>query len=96
MKESGYDKLWGWFGLSYASWLTLPRCVMHAMPDEWQARMAQLLNELDDAFDYGEEGFETSVSAKRNGKFIRMPSWCSRSFYRHPDEKVINSLRRTK
>lgn len=25
-------------GLSYASWLTLPRVLMQAMPDEWQER----------------------------------------------------------
>ena len=28
-----------WFGLSYASFLTLPRVLMEAMPEEWQRKM---------------------------------------------------------
>jgi len=45
--KKGYDKLWSWFGLSYASFLTLPRVMMHEMPDEWQGKMADLLEEWD-------------------------------------------------
>lgn len=32
----GENALWLWFGLSRASWLTLPRVLMHEMPDEWR------------------------------------------------------------
>ena len=28
----GRNKLWQYFGLSYATWLTLPRVLLHAMP----------------------------------------------------------------
>lgn len=42
MGGPGYDALWGWFGLSRASFLVLPRVLMHEMPDDWQLRMAAL------------------------------------------------------
>lgn len=97
MKESGYDRLWGWFGLSYASWLTLPRALMHAMPDDWQMRMAKLLEEYNETFDTSEAGVDgVYVSAKKDGKFVPLPAWTSRSFYRHPNESVINSMRKKK
>jgi hypothetical protein len=35
-KNVGREKLWDWFGLSYASWLTLPRVLMHEIPNEWR------------------------------------------------------------
>lgn len=41
-----------WFGLSYAQFLTIPRLVMENMPLEWQRKMAVLLEELDDTFDW--------------------------------------------
>jgi len=93
--ENGHDALWGWFGLSYASFLTLPRCLMHAMPDKWQAKMAALLHEYDETFDTSECGIDgIYVSAKLDGKFCKLPDWTSRQFYRHPDQDVIDSLRR--
>lgn len=42
----------GWFGLSYASWLVLPRLILQGMPPEWQAKMIALLKEMDDTFDW--------------------------------------------
>jgi hypothetical protein len=35
-----------WFGLSYASWLTIPRIVLESMPEEWQCKMVELINDL--------------------------------------------------
>jgi hypothetical protein len=93
-EQDGHDALWGWFGLSYACWLTMPRVLMHAMPDEWQAQMAKLLREFDDEFDWCD--FQTWVSAKRDGKFCQLPYWCSRQSYRHPNKSMIDSLRRKK
>jgi hypothetical protein len=78
----GHDALWGWFGLSYASWLTLPRILMHEMPDEWQARMAALLHEYNETFP-NQPPYGTTVRATTaNGKITRMPDWISE--YRHP------------
>jgi hypothetical protein len=41
-----------WFELTYAQYLTIPRSVLQSMPDEWQARFVQCLEELDEAIDW--------------------------------------------
>lgn len=87
----GYSKLWGWFGLSYASWITIPRVLAHAMPDKWQEKMAKLLNEYDEYWDFSKIDLSVHVSTKRNGKFINI---CSElGDYRHPDNEYIESLK---
>jgi hypothetical protein len=85
----GYDALWGWFGLSYASWLPLPRVLMHEMPDDWQARMAVLLEEFDAAFKNVPQ-YEVQIQLKRNGRFVPMPDWIA---YRHPDRETIEGFK---
>jgi hypothetical protein len=87
----GYNKLWLWFGLSRASWLTLPRSLMHQMPDEWQSKMADLLDEFDDTFDSSEMP-SPIVNARKNGRFTRWPYWILN--YRHPDKSLINQLKK--
>jgi len=32
----GRERLWNWFGCSRASWLTMPRVMMHAMEWRWK------------------------------------------------------------
>jgi len=85
----GHDALWGWFGLSRASWLVLPRVLVHEMPDDWQARMAVLLDEFDAVFKnvplYG-----VQVQLKRAGKCVPMPDWIR---YRHPDRATIETFK---
>lgn len=44
----GNDALHLWFGLSYASYLVVPRAILQSMPDDWQGRLAALLNEADE------------------------------------------------
>ncbi|KAF0136966.1 MAG: hypothetical protein FD152_772 [Xanthobacteraceae bacterium] len=88
---SGEQRLWRWFGLSRASWLTLPRVLMHDMPPEWQDKMARLLEEFDDTFDWIDD-FQCWVQAKRGNRFIPLPeSLCN---YRHPRD--IEQYRRVK
>lgn len=87
----GYEALWNFFGLSYASWLTLPRVMMHEMPDDWQARMAVLLHEFDDIYNWPESIDRLTVSVKRGNKFAPMPAWLA---YRHPDIATIESFKR--
>ena len=89
--RDGYDRLWLWFGLSRASWLTMPRVMMHEMTDEWQNKMAELLEEWDETWD-SHEFPEPSVSAKSGNKFTRWPSWLLN--YRHPSRPDIDKLRR--
>lgn len=88
----GYERLWGWFGLSYAGWLTIPRCLMHEMPDEWQDKMAALLEEYDKTFP-NQPDVSTSVSFKdRNGRFTKGPEWLHQ--YRRPRLDMIDEMRR--
>ena len=89
----GYDKLWNWFGCSRASWISLPRSMAHEMPDEWQSRMADLLEEWDETWDSSDMP-NPSVMARNGSKFTKWPSWLLN--YRHPDKAAINELRSTK
>lgn len=86
-RDTGYQRLWLWFGLSRASWLTLPRVLMHEMPDDWQERMAVLLEEWDDEHSRLVDTPDTFVSAKRGRRFCKFPSWLLN--YRHPDVAII-------
>ena len=63
------------FGLSYANYLVLPRSALQSMSVEWQKKVVELLNEMDDVID---EAFEPDggylVKAKdTNGKFANDP-----------------------
>jgi hypothetical protein len=69
-----------WFGLSYASYLVLPRLVLDAMPQEWQGRFVGLLGELDDRYGYVLDRGTYSVQLKDDaGRFQHDPL----SDYRH-------------
>lgn len=89
--RSGYDKLWA--EMSYLGWLTMPRVLMHEMPDEWQSKMAALIEEFDDHWEIPKKYWaQTSVSMKRNGKFIALPDWVCN--YRHPDKAMFETWKR--
>lgn len=88
--RNGYERLWLWFGLSKASWLTLPRAMMHEMPDEWQNKMAELLEQWDETWDSSEMP-SPYVTAKDNGRFTKWPSFITN--YRHPEREKILSLK---
>lgn len=79
-----------WFELSYAQFLTIPRLVMEAMPLEWQEKMASLLHELDETFDWrpGEGRYWVRLR-NDNGQFSSPPLWN----YRHGHLEV-DALRR--
>jgi len=88
----GQERLWLWFSLSYARWLTLPRVLMHEMPDEWQGKMAGLLEEFDREFpDWCQQ--QLIVTAKEKGRFQPLPEVLCE--YRHPDKAAIDRLRST-
>ena len=86
----GRDALWHWFGSSYASYLTLPRVLMHDMPDEWQGKMAALLEEYDETFP-NKPNIGTRVQTTQAGKLIKTPEWLIN--YRYPDRAAIDRLR---
>lgn len=93
MNGPGHDALWGYFGLSYASWLTMPRVLMHEMPDDWQARMAVLCQEWDAHWDFSGCGLGTpTVLQRTNRKFAKWPRFVLE--YRHPDREAIQCFLR--
>lgn len=82
------DELETWWSLSYASWLTLPRVLMQAMPIEWQDRMATLLNEYDAAFTKRPDlGTVVRVVDPVSGRFVSCPQWLTN--YRRPDDLAV-------
>ncbi len=88
--REGYDALWLWFGLTRASFLTLPRVMMHGMPNNWQRDMARLLNEFDDAFPNAPPiGF--TVRCTKNGKLVNTPECLIN--YRRPMLDEIDKMR---
>lgn len=91
MKGEGYEKLWLWFGLSRSNFAVMPRVLMHEMPDEWQSKMADLLNEYQATFDTSELPSCRVLAVRERGKFATWPEWLLR--YRHPDYSQIESIR---
>lgn len=86
----GHIDLSTWFGLSYASYLTLPRVLMECMPDEWQGRMAALLREYDDAWPNWPDGMDTRVQITMRGRLVKTPEWIIN--YRRPQYSEIEAL----
>lgn len=73
--------MWNWFGLSYSSYLVLPRTLMCGMPGEWQTRMAALLNEMREIYDCDQinDNYTVTLKGARN-RFTSDPL----ADYRHP------------
>ena len=67
-----------WFELSYAAYLVIPRLGLDAMPEEWQQRFVDLLEEA-----YEKHGLITpsdyEVRRRQHGRFVKDP-WAN---YRH-------------
>jgi hypothetical protein len=75
VSKQGYEALWQWFSCSYASWLTLPRVMMHEMPDEWQGKMAELLQQWDEKWDSNNLPSPRVNAVGENGKLTKWPEW---------------------
>lgn len=90
-RGAGHDRLWLWFGLRRASWLTIPRALLHEMPDEWQGRLADLLAEYVEAFPNQPDLGTTVRTTDLSGKLVPVPKWMLN--YRHPDFAAIDELR---
>lgn len=94
-EDLSYRKdLWLWFGLSRASFLVMPRVAMHAMPDEWQEKMSELLHQYDETIDTSAFGVHSCfVTAKgSDNRFIKMPEELIN--YRHPSKEAISALKK--
>lgn len=66
---------WGWFGLSYASWLVVPRIALQSMPEGWQHQFFGMLNELEEELEHpeGYKDLEFTVRLRKYGKFVKSP-----------------------
>lgn len=91
VNRPGEDSLWHWFGLGRDTFAVMPRVMMHAMPDDWQGKMAALLVEYERAFPGLADLPNASVQARSDGRFTKWPSWLLN--YRRPDRDQINALR---
>lgn len=46
------------FGLTYANYIAIPRSILQSMPEKWQHKFVELLEELDETFEWRREGCE--------------------------------------
>lgn len=74
------------FGLSYASYLVVPRSLLQLMPGDWQHALVELLEEFGIAFP-GETSEYAVFKRDREhrGRFVRDPL----RNYRYPDEEAV-------
>lgn len=79
------------FGLTYASFLTLPRVLMEAMPLEWQRQMVELVTQADAEFANTPYVSYRVQAVGPSGKLEKMPDGLKN--YRHPDRAFIDSCR---
>lgn len=89
----GAARLSYWFGLSRASWAVVSRAMAQEMPDAWQGRFADLLEELADRFPNAPD-LEYSVRARdpETGRMAKLPpAMCN---YRHPDRDTLRKWAR--
>jgi hypothetical protein len=66
--------MWNDFGLSYSSYLVLPRALLCGMPVEWQERMVALLDEARATYDPSKMEDEYVVQLRgEGGRFKQDP-----------------------
>lgn len=89
------EKLSRYFGMSYAIFAILPRIMMSDMPDEWQDKMYDLLNEFDNTYpNFPELDFHVTSKNDADGKFASIPDWILN--YRYPDRDKIKECKGVK
>lgn len=77
-----------WFGLTYASYLVLPRIVLQSMPRRWQLKMIALINRIPKTLEIEHEMPDYQVLAKENGKFVKDHY---REYRRAPNIRMIKN-----
>ncbi len=83
------------FGLSYASWMVMPRVLMCEMPNDWQKDMVRLWDEFNEMWDMDllyKHG-EPFVQLRKGGKFISIEK-TGLPHYRHPQRGGIEHFRK--
>lgn len=63
-----------WFNLTYANYLCLPRSVLQSMPQEWQARFCEMLDEMREMYGHLDwPSYRVSAVDRETGRFISDP-----------------------
>lgn len=65
--------IWSWFGLSYCSYMVIPRAVLCSMPVEWQKKMVDLINQVPKTLDWPEDDDYTVQLRDERGRFKTDP-----------------------
>jgi len=61
-----------WFGLTYSSYMVLPRTMLQSMPDNWQEKFIKLVDEMDDKLGHHNQVYSYTVLSKdKNNKFMK-------------------------
>jgi hypothetical protein len=87
LSQTGSEAISEGFGLSYASYLVLPRAILERMPNDWQLRFMALIGELQSKFSWDDQ--YAVFKRGEDGKFERDPL----SNYRHPSFEVLKAIR---
>ncbi len=69
-KDNATQDIHTWFGLSYASYLVVPRCVLQSMPEEWQHKMTELLDQMNQTLDWKEGGNYFVIMRDDKGRYM--------------------------
>lgn len=89
----GFSDLWGCFGRG-DGFLTLPRSLMHEMPDDWQSVMAELLDEWERAWNWPDDFPTATVRARdKKNRFTKWPAWLLEYKYREQHRDQIEAIR---
>lgn len=65
--------VWNAFGLTYASYAVFPRRALQSMPEEWQQRFVDLINEAHETLEDGALSGDYNVVYRLNGKIAKDP-----------------------
>lgn len=74
-----------WIGLSYASYLSIPRSLLQEMPADWQHELVRLLDQMGARFQAPLEGHYAVLLRGDHGRFIGDPL----RNYRYPSRHHI-------
>jgi hypothetical protein len=66
--------VWDYFGLTYSSYLVLPRRMLCSLPRSWQARFVALLEEAEAMLPEEAQGGDYMVRRRERGRFVSDPN----------------------
>lgn len=79
--------VWGWFSLTYSSYLVMPRAVLCSMPLAWQQRFVDLINEVGETLEWdGGDDYVVQLRTER-GRFSSDPL----ANYKHLPDGLVRS-----